>query len=68
MSCIVLLSFALVVWVVLNRNIPDGSEPRANVLMGTLGAMATAVVTHWVGSSAGSAAKNALLMGKSEGR
>lgn len=67
-SSIVLVSFAAVVWLVLTQEIPPRSEALANVLMGTLGAMASAVVSYWVGSSAGSAAKNALLMNKAEGR
>lgn len=66
-SCIVLVSFAIVVWVVLTQEMPPRSEALANVLMGTLAAMATAVVNYWVGSSAGSAAKNTLLMQKNEG-
>lgn len=44
---------------------PPGSAKstytRLNVLMGTLGAMATSVVSYWVGSSAGSARKDARL-------
>lgn len=67
-SAIVLVSFSIVVWLVLTQEIPQRSEALANVLMGTLGVMATNVVAYWVGSSAGSAAKNALLMGKSEGK
>jgi hypothetical protein len=45
--------------------LPPGSAKstyaRLNVLLGTLGAMATSVVTYWVGSSAGSARKDARL-------
>ena len=45
--------------------LPPGSAKstyaRLNVLMGTLGAMATSVVSYWVGSSAGSARKDARL-------
>ena len=45
--------------------LPPGSAKSTyavlNVLMGTLGAMATSVVSYWVGSSAGSARKDARL-------
>lgn len=45
--------------------LPPGSAKSTyaslNVLLGTLGAMATSVVTYWVGSSAGSARKDARL-------
>ena len=50
--------------------LPPGSAKSTyavlNVLMGTLGAMATSVVSYWVGSSAGSARKDARLAGLSE--
>lgn len=45
--------------------LPPGSAKSTyaslNVLLGTLGAMATSVVSYWVGSSAGSARKDARL-------
>ena len=45
--------------------LPPGSAKstytRLNVLLGTLGAMATSVVGYWVGSSAGSARKDSHL-------
>lgn len=45
--------------------LPPGSAKSTyavlNVLLGTLGAMATSVVGYWVGSSAGSARKDARL-------
>ena len=45
--------------------LPPGSAKSTyavlNVMLGTLGAMATSVVTYWVGSSAGSARKDARL-------
>ncbi len=44
---------------------PPGSAKSTytvlNVLLGTLGAMATSVVGYWVGSSAGSARKDVRL-------
>jgi membrane protein DedA with SNARE-associated domain len=42
----------------LTRTLPSNAEPVLNVLMGTLGAMATSVVGYWVGSSAGSDRKD----------
>ena len=48
-------------WVVLTRAIPENSTALANVLLGTLAAMATQVANFWLGSSNGSASKNELL-------
>jgi len=58
LSAIILVSFGIMLWVVLTRVVPAGSEPLANVLLGTLAAMATQVANYWLGSSAGSSAKN----------
>ena len=57
-SVVVLVTFGCVVSLTLLRAIPAGSEAVLNVLLGTLGAMATNVVGYWVGSSAGSACKD----------
>lgn len=57
-SGIVLLIFAAVMTLVLTTGVPAGSETMANMLLGTLAAMATSVVSYWVGSSAGSARKD----------
>ncbi len=57
-SVVVLVTFAIVMTVALTRTLPSGGEPVLNVLMGTLGAMATSVVGYWVGSSAGSDRKD----------
>ena len=57
-SVVVLVTFGGVVSLTLLRTIPVGSEAVLNVLLGTLGAMATNVVGYWVGSSAGSARKD----------
>lgn len=50
--------------------LPPGSAKstytRLNVLLGTLGAMATSVVGYWVGSSAGSARKEERLASLAE--
>lgn len=83
LSGIILVGFAIMLFVVLNPRNPDAANsPIANVLLGTLAAMATQVANYWLGSSSGSAAKNAALdraqsalaqsvpleMAKSEGR
>ena len=57
-SVIVLATFGIVITVALTRTMAPNAEPVMNVLMGTLGAMATSVVSYWVGSSAGSARKD----------
>ena len=57
-SLVVLVTFGAVVSLVLFRAVPPGSEAVLNVLLGTLGAMATSVVGYWVGSSVGSARKD----------
>ena len=58
-STIVLLTFGSVMALALVRSLPANAEPILNVLLGTLGAMSTSVVSYWVGSSAGSARKDA---------
>ncbi len=66
-SLVVLVTFGAVVSLVLFRAVPAGSEAVLNVLLGTLGAMATSVVGYWVGSSVGSVRKDdrlALLEGR----
>ena len=65
-SLAVLVTFGGVVALALTRQMPAGAEPVLNVLMGTLGAMATSVVGYWVGSSAGSARKDARLASLTE--
>lgn len=57
-SAIVLISFGTVMTLTLTRTIPTGSDTILNVLLGSLSAMATSVVSYWVGSSAGSARKD----------
>lgn len=66
MSLVVLATFGTVMGLVLLHAIPTGSETVLNVLLGTLGAMATNVVSYWVGSSAGSARKDARLAQRTE--
>jgi FlaG/FlaF family flagellin (archaellin) len=60
-SFVVLATFGLVMAAALTRALPVGSETILNMLLGTLAAMATATVSYWVGSSAGSAQKTDLL-------
>lgn len=50
--------FVGAVVIVLFRTVPQGGEALANVLLGTLAAMQTQVANYWLGSSAGSAAKD----------
>ena len=57
-SVIVLITFGIVMWVALTQIMPGGSETILNMLLGTLAAMSTSVVSYWVGSSAGSARKD----------
>lgn len=57
-SVLVLVTFGGVVSMVLLHDIPTASATVLNVLIGTLGAMATNVVGYWVGSSVGSARKD----------
>lgn len=60
-SGLVLMAFGSALVAVLTRALPQGSADVANIMLGTLGAMATSVVSYWVGSSAGSARKDARL-------
>jgi len=57
-SAIVLLTFGSVMALTLMRSLPSSAEPVLNVLLGTLSAMATSVVSYWVGSSVGNARKD----------
>ena len=59
LSGIVLVAFGSLIYVVLTGHVPDDKAmPLANVLLGTLAAMATQVGNYWLGSSSGSAAKS----------
>ncbi len=57
-SVVVLVIFGAVMVLIFVRAIPAGSDTIVNVLLGSLAAMATSVVSYWVGSSAGSARKD----------
>lgn len=59
LSGIILLAFGGLIYVVLTRTGPDEKTvPLANVLLGSLAAMATQVANYWLGSSSGSAVKS----------
>ncbi|TWA87150.1 hypothetical protein FBZ83_10112 [Azospirillum brasilense] len=59
-STIVLVTFGVVLYRVLSQ--PAGEiDQNATLMLGALTTMASAVVSYWVGSSAGSAAKDKLL-------
>ncbi|MDT7951714.1 MAG: hypothetical protein RQ966_09435 [Acetobacteraceae bacterium] len=60
-SVVVLAAFGSAMMMTLFRPIPQNAEPVLNVLLGSLTAMATSVVSYWVGSSVGSARKDARL-------
>ena len=57
-STVVLLTFGLMLGMILSHTLPTGSEALANVMLGTLAAMATSVTSYWLGSSSGSKAKD----------
>lgn len=61
-SGVVVTSFGVVIVIVLTNGVSAGNETAANMLLGTLAAMATSVVSYWVGSSAGSARKDERLI------
>ncbi len=60
-SGVVLFSFLGVILLIAIRGVPAGAETILNILVGTLVAMATSVVSYYVGSSQGSASKEKLL-------
>jgi hypothetical protein len=60
-SLVVLGTFGGVLWATITHALPPGSETILNVLLGMLGTGFAAVCNYWLGSSAGSAQKTALL-------
>ena len=59
LSGIILVAFGALIFVVLLHGVADSnSMSLANVLLGSLAAMATQVGNYWLGSSSGSAAKS----------
>jgi hypothetical protein len=62
LSGVILVGFAVMLFVVLNPANPAATQsPLANVLLGTLAAMATQVANYWLGSSSGSVVKSSAL-------
>lgn len=57
-SAIVILAFAVLLAVVLTHEVPGSSQDLSKILIGSLAAMASQVVSYWVGSSSGSVAKD----------
>ena len=60
-SAIVLVGFAVVLWLVIREEVPANQRDMVTLLLGTLAGMASSVVAYWVGSSSGSMQKNAAL-------
>ena len=63
LSGLILIGFSTMLYIVLTSQMPQDNAALANVLLGTLAAMATQVANYWLGSSSGSAAKNSALAG-----
>lgn len=60
-SVLVTVAFMLALWFVVRQEIPLASREIAYILLGTLGAKFGDIVAYWVGSSSGSASKDAAL-------
>ena len=60
-SVLAVLAFGGAVTLILLRAIPEGSQQSANVLLGALAIGFGQVLNYWLGSSAGSASKDARL-------
>lgn len=58
LSTLIIVLFGGMLLLVLTRVIPAESQSLANVLLGTLAAMAGQVANFWLGSSSGSARKD----------
>lgn len=67
-STIITVGFFVMLYLVIRKEIPDGSRELANIMLGSLGASFTAVISYWVGSSAGSASKDATLRAAMTGK
>lgn len=63
-SAIVLASYALAVWMSMTFEVPASQKDNVAGILWTLNAMAVSVVGFWVGSSASSFRKDALLQKK----
>jgi hypothetical protein len=60
-STIVLVGFAVMLWLVIREEVPANQRDMVTLLLGTLAGMASSVVAYWVGSSNGSMQKNAAM-------
>ena len=60
-SAIVLVGFAVMLWLVIREEVPAHQRDMVTLLLGTLAGMASSVVAYWVGSSNGSMQKNTVL-------
>jgi hypothetical protein len=67
-SVLITAGFFVMLYLVIQKEIPEGSRELANIMLGSLGASFTAVVSYWVGSSAGSAVKDLTLRQVAKGR
>lgn len=61
LSLVVLGMFGVMTYFVVTQGLPQESREQANILLGTLGAMAGAAVNFWLGSSIGSIVKTNIL-------
>lgn len=61
MSAIVLVGFAVMLWLIIREEVPANQRDMVTLLLGTLAGMASSVVAYWVGLSNGSMQKNAAL-------
>ena len=55
---LIMLGFFGLLWFLLFNKVPEENEAIFNIMLGSLGTMATGVVTYYFGSSAGSRAKD----------
>lgn len=67
-SVIVMLAFAMLGAAVLLKSIPPENREAAMLMLGSLSSFAGAAVSFWLGSSAGSKAKDGVLAGVAKAR
>jgi hypothetical protein len=58
---IVLVGFVVMLWLVIREEVPANQRDMVTLLLGTLAGTVSSVVAYWVGSSIGSAQKNAAI-------
>lgn len=61
LSFVIIVAFGVMIFVVLMRTVPNENQALANVLLGTLTALAVQVGNYWLGSSAASEHKDATI-------